>query len=161
MMTWLIAGILFLVYLNVPAVAVRMHGAPYLLAAVVPMGLAIPVLHRVLIKGEELRFPRPLIAAILMLGVHALSSFFSVKPFESIDSVETWLLEGVLLAFMIANAVRTREELQASILALVAAGSVMGAIALAQQVTGDYTFFGFGQFDSLVRRPSGHSRRHY
>jgi len=156
-MTWLIAGILFLIYLNAPAVAVRVHGAPFILAAIVPMALAIPVAYRVLIRGEELRFPRVLVAALVMLGLHSLSSFLSFRPFESIESVQTWLLEGVVLAFLIANAVRTREELRASILALVLAGAVMGTVALAQQMLGaaDHTFFGFGQLDSAILDAEG------
>ncbi len=160
-MTWLTAFVLFLIYLNAPAVAVRIHGAPFMVAALVPMMLAIPVAHRVLQRGEPLRFPRVIIAAFAMLFVHASSALLSSRPYESIDTVETWLLEGVLLSLLIANAIRTRDELRAAAFALVAAGAVMGAIAIAQQVLGpaEHTFYGFGQLDSGVVDSEGRVAR--
>ena len=138
--------ILFLLYLNVPAVAVRVHGAPFLLGAVVPLALAIPVGHRVLVRGEPIRFPKLLVAATVMLALHAVSALASAQPGASMDSLETWLLEGVILALLIANAIRTREELLAAVLAIVAAGAVMGAIAVVQQLLGptDDSMWGFG-----------------
>ena len=148
----LIAGVCFLIYLNVPVVAIRIHGAPFLLGALVPALLAIPVAHRVFLRGENLRCPRVIFASLLMLALYALSAFFSVRPLESFDSLETWLMEGVLLAALIVNAVRDREEIRAVAYAVVAAGAVMGAIAVAQQVFGmtDHSFYGFGQFDDAV-----------
>ena len=156
-MIYLTAFILFLVYLNAPAVAVRVHGAPFLFAAAVPMVLAVPVAHRVLIRGEPLRFPLVLAAAVSLLAVHTLSAIFSARPFESLDQVETWALEGVLLALLIANAVRTRDEVRASALAVVSAGAVMGAIACLQQALGpaEWSFAGFGQLDSAIRDEGG------
>ncbi len=160
-MIWLTAGVLFLIYLNAPAVAVRMHGAPFALAAAVPLALALPVAYRVLIRGEELRFPTVMIVALGMLALNALSALFSVRPFESMETVQTWLLEGALLALLIANAIRTREELRASIVAIIGAGALMGAIALAQQILGpaEHPFFGFGQLDSEISDASGRLAR--
>ena len=151
-MIFLTTFVLFLVYLNAPAVAVRVHGAPFVFAAAVPMVLAVPVAHRVLIRGEPLRFPLVLVAAIALLAVQLTSAIFSERPFESLDQVETWALEGVLLALLIANAVRTRDEVRASALAVVAAGAVMGTIACLQQALGpaDWSFAGFGQLDSAI-----------
>jgi len=160
-MIWLTAGVLFLVYLNAPAVAVRVHGAPFALAAVVPLALALPVAYRVLIRGEELRFPTVMVVALGMLVLNALSALLSARPLESIETVQTWLLEGALLALLVANAIRTREELRVSILALVGAGALMGAIAVAQQILGpeEHPFFGFGQLDAAIADASGRLTR--
>lgn len=154
------AGILFLVYLNAPAVAVRMHGAPFLLAAAVPLGLALPVAYRVLLRGEPLRFAAPLIAAVAMMLVQAISALNAIRPQESMDTLVTWLVEGVVVGLLVANAVRTRSELEAALDAIVAAGAVMGAIALAQQVLGaaDHPFLGFGQLDSEITDTAGSTR---
>ena len=156
-MTWLTAGILFLIYLNAPAVAVRMHGAPFVLGAAVPLALAIPVLHRVLVRNEELLFPKLLVAAALMLTLNAASALVSIHPHESVDTLQNWLIEGLLLALLIANAVRTRAELQAAIVAIVAAGAEMGAVAIAQQLLGaaEHPFFGLGQLDSEITGTGG------
>lgn len=157
----LTAGILFLVYLNAPAVAVRMHGAPFLLAAAVPLALAIPVAHRVVVRGEPLLMPAPIVAGLAMLGLHAVSAVFSVRPYTSLDHLSTWLLEGVLLGLLIANAVRTRDEVRAAFTALLAAGAVMGTVALLQQTLlgTDWGAFGFGQLDSAIVDDSGRAAR--
>jgi len=158
---WLSTAVLFLVYLNAPAVAVRVHGAPFALGALVPLALVVPVAWRVLVRGEELRFPNVLLATALMLALHGLSAVFSVRPMESMDALEAWLVEGLVLAWLIANAVRTRAEVMAAAGALVAAGAVMGAIALAQQVLGpvEHPFFGFGQLDSEISDAAGRVTR--
>lgn len=157
MMIWLTTAILFLVYLNAPAVAVRVHGAPFVLGALVPLALIIPVAHRVLVRGEEFRFPRLIIAAIVMLLLHALSSLVSIRPYESVATLVTWLSEGVLLALLIANAVRTRQEVIYAATAIVAAGAVMGFISILQQWMGaeSSTFGGFGQLASAMTDESG------
>jgi O-antigen ligase len=159
-MQWLTPVILFLLYVNAPAVAVRIHGAPFMLGALVPMALAIPVAHRVIIRGEPIRFPNMLIAATAMLLLHAVSAMTSARPYETIESLQTWLIEGLLLALLIVNAVRTRAEVKAAALAVVAAGAVMGAVAIAQQFLGaaDHPFWGFGQTEVTIRDASGVSQ---
>lgn len=155
------AAILFLVYVNAPAVAVRVHGAPFVLAAAIPMALALPVARRVLLEGEPLRVPPVLLAAVAMLAVHGLSALLSSRPAESLDHVFTWLIEGVVLALLIANALRSRAEVRVAAFALVAAGAFMGAIAIAQQALGatEPGFFGFGQLDSAITDDAGRVQR--
>ena len=87
-MMWFTAFVLFLMYLNAPAVAVHKHGAPFLVAAIVPMLLAIPVAQRVFQREEALIFPRVLAASILMLVLHGISALASSRPYESIDTGE-------------------------------------------------------------------------
>ena len=156
-MIWLTTAILFLVYLNAPVVAVRIHGAPFVLGAAVPLALIVPVAYRVLAKGEAFRFPRLIVAAIVMLLLHSLSALVSVRPDESIGTLVTWLSEGVLLALLIANAVRTRREALLAVGAIVAAGATMGLITVVQQILGpaDYTFGGFGQLAASMTDESG------
>jgi len=156
-MKWVTPVVLFLLYLNAPAVAVRIHGAPFILGALVPLALAIPVAHRVVIRGERLRFPNMLIAAAVMLLLHFVSALTSARPYDSVDSLEAWLIEGLLLALLVANAVRTRTEVRTAALALVTAGAVMGVVAIAQQFLGavDHPFFGFGQIDATISDASG------
>jgi putative inorganic carbon (HCO3(-)) transporter len=160
-MTWVTPLVLFVLYVNAPAVAVRIHGAPFLLGALVPLALVIPVAHRVLVRGESIRFPNMLVAAVVMLLLHAISALISARPYEAIDILQTWLTEGVLLALLVANAIRTRAELQSAAFAIVAAGAVMGALAITQQILGaaDHTFFGFGQLDSAISDTGGNLQR--
>ncbi len=160
-MKWLAPAILFLLYMNAPAVAVRIHGAPFFFAALVPLALAIPVAHRVLVRGEPVRFPNILLAAVVMLLLHSLSALTSLRPGEAMDTLQTWLLEGVVLALLISNALRTRDDVRWAMIAIVAAGAVMGGLAMLQQLSGgeEQNFFGFAQLDATISDTSGHLQR--
>lgn len=155
------ALVLFVIYLNVPAVAVREFGAPYLVGAAVPLLLLIPFLHSILLRGETLRLPGLLIAAFGLIIVHAVSAYFAIRPSESLDMVVDWALEGVLLMALIVNVFRTRSDAIAAVNAVVAAGAAMGGIVLLQQLTGatDDNFFGFGQLDATLVADDGSTQR--
>lgn len=146
-MNHLITITVFLIYMNVPAVLVTQHGVPRPLALLVPLLLAVPVAYRVLMRGEALRFPGMIIAALIMLACHTLSALVSERPDIGLESVFTWLLEGVLLAFLLVNALRSRSEVFAVARAIVAAGALMGFLVLLQQMLGptEYGMAGFGQ----------------
>ncbi|MEZ4289175.1 MAG: hypothetical protein R3E53_01055 [Myxococcota bacterium] len=78
------------------------------------------------------------------------------------DALEAWLVEELVLAWLIANAVRTRAEVMAAAgPRLVAAGAVMGTRPRAQQVLGpvEHPFFGFGQLDSEISDAAGRVTR--
>lgn len=160
-MTVFAAFVLFLIYLNVPAVAVREYGVPVMFGAAVSLLLVIPVIKAVLLRGDPVRLPGLLLAALVLLVVHAASAYFAVRPAESLDLVVEWALEGVLLMALIVNAFRTREDVFAAINAVIAAGAVMGAIVLLQQALGatDNNFFGFGQLDATIVGEDGSTQR--
>jgi putative inorganic carbon (HCO3(-)) transporter len=141
---------LFLIYMNVPVVLVNEHGMPRPLAFLVPLFLAVPVAYRVLLGGEALRFPGLIIAALLMLACHTLSALVSTSPQIGLESVFSWLLEGVLLAFILVNALRSRNEVLVAARAVVAAGALMGFLVLLQQMLGptEYGMAGFGQISA-------------
>lgn len=132
----LISITVFLIYLNVPAVLVNGYGFPRLVVAMVPMLLVLPVAQRVLLRGESLRFPGMIIVALLMLICHTVSALISDRPHLGMDNVFNWLIEGVLLALILVNALRTRAEVYAAAKAIVAAGAMMGLMVIVQQVLG-------------------------
>jgi O-antigen ligase len=146
----LIGATVFLIYMNVPAVMVTEHGVPKPVALLVPLLLVLPVAYRVLLRGESVRFPGMILAALLMLACHSVSALVSGNPAKAIGTVFEWLAEGILLAFMLVNALRTRREVLVGARAVVAAGALMGFIVLLQQILGptDYTMAGFGQLSS-------------
>ena len=120
-MTAFITIIVFLVYVNAPTVLVGQLGLPPLFAAVVPLLLVVLVAHRVVNRGEVLRFPGLIIAALVMLACHTVSALVSSRPHESMNNVFEWLFEGVLLALLLVNVLRTRDEVFGAARAIVAA----------------------------------------
>jgi putative inorganic carbon (HCO3(-)) transporter len=123
---------------------------PRLLGFLVPLLLAVPLVYRVLLRGETLRFPGMIIAALLMLACHTVSALYSERPYIALESVFSWLLEGVMLAFIMLNVLRSRSEVFAAARAIVAAGALMGFLVLLQQMLGptEYGMAGFGQLSS-------------
>ena len=139
-LTAFIGIVVFLIYVNAPAVLVRELGLPSLLAAAVPLLLVPVVAYRVIIRGEALRLPGFILAAIVMLGWHTLSALASIRPHVGLGEVFEWFLEGVILALLLVNAVRTREEVFAAVRAIVAAGAVMGFAVVLQVLLGPCEF---------------------
>jgi O-antigen ligase len=120
------------------------------------------VAYRVLIRNEPIRFPGLIIAALLMLACHTLSALVSARPHDALESVFSWLLEGVMLAFLVVNALRSRSEVFAAARAIVAAGALMGLLVILQQMLGpeNHSMAGFGQYldegiDQVEYRLSG------
>ena len=146
-MTAFISIIIFLVYVNAPVVLVRELGLPSQMAAAVPMLLVVIVVYRVVHRGEKLRFPGFLVAALLMLTWHTVSALASTRPHVGMENVFEWIIEGVLLALLLVNVVRTREEVFAAARAIVAAGAVMGFAVILQNLLGpcDFDMGGFVQ----------------
>lgn len=155
------AFILFLTYLNVPAVAVREYGVPFIVGAAIPLLLLIPMFQSVVLRGQPLRFPALLIAAAVLLCVQAAGAFLAIYPEESLGMVIEWALEGVLLTLLIVNVFRTRTDAIAAVNAVITAGALMGVIVLLQQVLGatDQNFMGFGQLDAQMVDDQGQTQR--
>jgi putative inorganic carbon (HCO3(-)) transporter len=155
--TALISIVIFLVYVNAPTVVVGHLGLPTLFAAAVPMLLVLLVAHRVVNHGEVLRFPGLIIAALLMLACHTVSALVSSRPDLGMNNVFEWLLEGVFLAFLLVNILRTRDEVFGAARAIVAAGAVMGFLVILQQVFGlsEQAMAGFGKLGVQVTDTAG------
>lgn len=145
--TAVISVIVFLVYVNAPTVLVHQHGLPTLVGAVVLLPLVVIVAHRVVNRGEALRFPAFIVAALIMLACHTVSAILSDRPHVGLSAVFEWLLEGVFIALLLVNSLRTREEVYAAVRAIVAAGAVMGFVVILQKLLGptEYGMGGFGQ----------------
>jgi O-antigen ligase len=94
---------------------------------------------------------------MVLLVLHALSALGGIRPHESLAIVIDLALEGVLLAALIVNVLRSKDDVIAAVKALVLAGFVMGSVVIIQQLAGatDNNFMGFGQLDSAMVSDSG------
>jgi hypothetical protein len=145
--TTLISIVAFLFYANVATVLARQLGLPTRVSALVLLPLVAIVAYRILIRGEALRFPVFIIAALIMLAWFTVSALLSARPDVGLGEVFNWLLEGVFVALLIVNCLRTREEVYAAVRAIVAAGAFMGFVVILQQLLGpsEYNMAGFGE----------------
>jgi putative inorganic carbon (hco3(-)) transporter len=141
----------FAFYTNLSVVAVKFHGVPQSMGSAVILLLLLPVIHYTLVERKPLVLPPALPFILLFLSVLFLAAVLSGDPEGSRGSLELYLSEGLLLFFLVVNAIRTPDLLTKVVSVLLVAGAFLGALSLIQEVTGDYqnAFGGFAQVDRL------------
>jgi O-antigen ligase len=144
---WIAPAFAFLIYTNAPAIAVSFHGAPFVVAAGVPLLLCLPVARDVVLRGEKIVITPAFGMLLLLLMVQFLGGLFAMYPEQSVASMFDDAIEALLIYLLVTNAVRTPRTLARVTAALVAAGAFIGALAAHQQVTGsfDSNYGGFSQ----------------
>lgn len=135
----------FIVYSNVAVVAVKSHGAPYLVGAVVPLLLVFPLMHYLLNRRQDIVIMPTTLLAIAFLLLQLVSALFSDNISLTEAKLTTFISEGLLLFVLVTNAIRTPETLRYVIWALLAAGILLAIFPLYQQITGTFNndYWGF------------------
>lgn len=139
--------VLFLMYSNAVVVGVHFHGLPPVAAILVPVPLCIPLFTQVVLKRQAIVIGPAVPWLVGLIGWQLVSTLFSRDPDTAIQGVLSTVLEGLLMYLLVTNTIRTPETLRQSVMALVAAGVLMGGISVIQQATGSFhsDFGGFGQ----------------
>jgi hypothetical protein len=130
--------VLFVLYANLPVVAINTYGVPELVSASFFLLLILPLTYYVMIARQPLVFNRTLIVMAVYLSVIFLSAVASGNVLGSLDRVLSYILEGLVLYILVINTVRTPSLLRNAMWALILAGMLMGSISLYQELTGSY-----------------------
>lgn len=143
----------FLIYSDAAAVAVRQHGAPSVIALAVPLLLAAPLAAH-LLRRERLVINPPFIWLLVLLVVQVASTTASRHPPEATAQLVKFLVEGVVVYFLVVNAVRTPVALRRASWAVVAGGTFLAVTTLFQQFFERYAspHFGFALIDGAYFR---------
>jgi hypothetical protein len=146
-----VAAVVFLLYSNAVVVAVRFHGAPKVVAPAVVLLLAVPLVHEVVIRRRGLVIHPALLLIFLFMAVGAVGVAFSIDVELASATMVEYVLEGLVVFFLVTNVVRTPRALRWATWSLLAAGFVLAAVPVYQQLTGsfDSNFGGFGQTTDL------------
>jgi putative inorganic carbon (hco3(-)) transporter len=134
-------------YLNLPGIAVTLHGVPSVAAAASVLLLAAPLVVRVL-RREPVTVDRPLLLLFAFLGAVLLSTFVVEDVPEAVRWLTTFLIEGLLLYFLAANLFRTPDRLRRALNVLLISGAILGGLTLYQESTRAY----HRQFGGLAQR---------
>ena len=129
---------LFLLYSNVIVISIHFHSMPSFVAWVLPGLLMIPVMRHLLVDGEPWIWPRATPWIFGFLIVQAMGTLLARDPRAAYDGLKVSLTEGVVLYFLIVNAVRTPSALRWATWSLVAAGVLMAGAVFHQFVTDAY-----------------------
>lgn len=150
-------AVVFLLYTNIPTIASQLHGVPRFAAASFVLLLGVPLLHHLVLRHEKPRMDRPFVLMLAYLAVLLLSSLFARDAGIAQGQIGTFLLEGVVLYWLVINVIRRWSSLTRVIWTVLAAGSLLGALSLYQGATGSYQndFGGLAQRDAYFDNVPG------
>lgn len=141
--------VVFLLYLNVPAVLVRDHGLPLTIGAIVPLLLVVPLVFR-LYRRERLVFDRTFLLLLVYLVVQVVSTSVSTHQDVATQKLITFGLEGVVVYLLVTNVVRAPTALRRAVWAILAAASLLATATIFQNLTRTFwrPYGGFSLVDS-------------
>lgn len=128
----------FLLYTNVPAILTREHGMPEALAGAFILLFGVPIGHALVVRRQVLRFDVTFGLMLALLAIMLLSTLGAVSASIALDRVEGFVIEGLLLYWLVVNAVRDVGALRKLFWALLLAGSLLSSLSLYQDLTGSY-----------------------
>ena len=127
-----------LLYTNFPVVAAERGLLPAAFALVVPALLTLAVTHQLVLRRERIVLDRTFWAMWAFLAL-LLGSTFAAEGYDvALARIGTFASEGLLIYFLVRNAVRTLPDLRVAVAAVVASAALLGGLTLAQSVTGNY-----------------------
>ncbi|MDZ7267830.1 MAG: O-antigen ligase family protein [candidate division KSB1 bacterium] len=147
----------FVFYSNIAVLAYQFHGVPQPVAAAVPLLLTLPLARYLFVQREGLIVDGVLGLMLLYLLTLILASFTCKDIFVALNEIGNYAIEGIVLYFLVLNAVRRLPDLRRVLWTLLLVGSFLGSLSLVQELTHSYdnNFFGLAQrkktidFDNL------------
>ena len=124
--------VVFVIYADLAAVAVRSHGVPKIAAVSFFALLLLPVAYYVMARRERLRADTTLGLMFAYLGILLASAIFARNLSISLQAIASFVTEGLAIYFLMLNAVRNPETLRRCLWALLAAGVLMGSVSFVQ-----------------------------
>jgi hypothetical protein len=137
----------FLLYTNLPVVAAHEGAVPPGLALLTPVLLLLAVVYQLVIRRHGVVVDRSLLLMMVFLGVFLIASFAAEGHDAAASRIATFVGEGLLIYFLVRNAIRSLPELQTAVLAVLFATTLLAGLSVVQAVTGDYdqSFLGLAQ----------------
>lgn len=141
-----------LVFSNAVVVATTEHGVPKLFAALVPLLLLVTIGHRTCIERQPLVLPRATPWVVAFLVVQLVGGATSRQPATSLAEVTTFVVEGLALWILLANAARAADVIRACAVVLVMTAAALSLLSVAQEsgVLEDGDAYGFAQVSDAV-----------
>jgi hypothetical protein len=147
-----VVAFVVVLYTNVAVLGGRMIGSPVvggaILAAVAIALIAIPVLFEILVRRRGLVLDKPLLLMLGFLGTLCISTFIARDPRTAGAWLATYLVEGLLVYFLVINAVRSLRTLRRTVWGLLVAAALLASLGAYQEIAHDYSH----QFGGLAQR---------
>lgn len=140
-----------LLYANVPTAFRGVAPGAQMFAGIFAIPLAVPFVHR-LIRGAPPVFDLTFALMLAYVFVQLVSALGAADWQVAVLRIVQYVTEGVVLYWLLLQAIRTRAVLRLVLWTVVVTGAVLGSLSLYQQVSGDYTT----QFGGLAQRQLRH-----
>lgn len=132
-------AVIFALYLNVPAIAHRLHGVPLFAAASLPLLLTLPLAQQLILRRERPVIDRTFLLMLLFFAVLLTSAVLVARDKAiAVQRSSTFVTEGLALYWLMINLIRRWATLRRVIWTLLAAGALLGSLSLYQAITGSY-----------------------
>jgi len=141
----------FVFYTNLAVVLTRFHGVPQIIGSSIAVLLLIPITRALIVERQPIVVTPVLPLVFVFLGTLFLAGIRSPEPTIVQNNMGLYLTEGLLLYFLVSNAVRTTHMLTRVIWTLILAGALLGGLSIFQELTHSYAndYAGFAQVDRL------------
>ena len=130
--------VLFGMYMNLPSIGVNFYNVPPGVALGFPLLLILPLANYLLFRREGLIVDKVFVWMCLYLVAQLVSTVFAFSTGDAVDSVFTYITEGMLLYFLLINVIRSEVQVRRVIWVLLIAGGVMGGLTVYQEITHDF-----------------------
>lgn len=129
---------LIVVYANLPVVAVRFHGMPRVVASCVVLLLVWPFLNYTLRRRQPVVLTPALPLLLVYLAALLLATATSRNVATSLTALGTFVTEGLVLVFLLTNAIRSVDAVRRAMWVLLLVGGLLGGLTVFQEVTKSY-----------------------
>jgi putative inorganic carbon (HCO3(-)) transporter len=147
-----VVAFVVVIYANLVVLGGRMLGSPVvggaILAAAALALIAVPVLFQILVRRRGLVLDKPLLLMLGFLGTLCISTFIARDPRTAGAWLGTYLIEGLLVYFLVINAVRSLRTLRRTVWGLLVVGAILASLGAYQEISHDYQH----QFGGLAQR---------
>ena len=130
--------VLFVMYSNAEAVAVRSHGVPSIAATGFFLLLLVPIISYVVFAREALRADTVLALMAAYLVPLLASALLSDYTYDTFETISKFVFEGLVIYLLIINAVRSPKVLRQAIWAVLLGGGMLAGITVCQELTKTY-----------------------
>lgn len=128
----------FLLYVNFPAILTKRHGVPDVIAGAFILLLVIPLAHLLVVRRQRLRTDTTFALMLGFVVVLLLGCIKAVDKGVALDQVLRFVVEGLLIYWLVINVIRSLPALRRAIWTLLAAGSLLSALSIYQDATGSF-----------------------
>lgn len=130
--------VMFVIWSDAASVAIGSHGVPAVVGMGLPALLVVPIAHRLVFQRDRLVFHPVLKWMVGYLGVLAVGTLFARRIDLAQREIVVFVTEGLLLVFLVTNAVRGPRVLRAATWGIVLGGMFLGLLSSFQQATGTF-----------------------